>query len=99
MHMLFGLLVSLALLVLAIIAAATSGLRRLGLISIVYALLMPIFGVTQQMILVGNLHWLIEAAHVLVGLGALGLCGTISTRFLRLKQGTSEVGRQSQLVR
>jgi hypothetical protein len=97
--MLFGLLVSLALLVLAIIAAATSGLRRLGLISIVYALLMPIFGVTQQMILVGNLHWLIEAAHVLVGLGALGLCGTISTRFLRLKQGTSEVGRQSQLVR
>ncbi len=36
-HMLFGLLVSLALLVQAILAASTSGLRRLGIISIVYA--------------------------------------------------------------
>jgi len=73
-------------------------LRRLGLLSLVYALLLPIFGVTQQMLLVGNLHWLIGAAHVLVGLGALGLCRAISTRFMHVKQSTSEVGRQSQLV-
>ena len=49
-HMLFGLLVSLALLVQAILAVSTSALRRLGIISIVYALIVPIFGVTQQMI-------------------------------------------------
>src|SRR5258708_40221425 len=76
-HMLFGLLVALALLVLAIMAVFTSGLRRLGAIGIVYALIVPIFGVTQQMILVGDLHWLIEAAHLLGGLGALGFIGTI----------------------
>jgi hypothetical protein len=46
----------------------------------------PIFGVTQQMILVGDLHWLIEAAHLLVGFGAVAFIGTISTRFTRRKQ-------------
>src|SRR5260221_3355485 len=85
-HMLFGLLVALALLVLAIMAAFTNGLRRLGAIGIVYALIVPIFGVTQQMILVGDLHWLIEAAHLLVGFGALAFIWTISARFTRRKQ-------------
>lgn len=85
-HMLFGLLVALALLILAVIAVFTSGLRRLGAIGIVYALIVPIFGVTQQMILVGDLHWLIEAAHLLVGFGAIAFIGTISARFTRRKQ-------------
>ena len=97
-HMLFGLLVALALLVLAIMAAFTSRLRRLGLISMVYALILPIFGVTQQMILVGDLHWLIEAAHLLVGGGALALTGTISARFMRLKQNVRNVSEQPQPV-
>ena len=85
-HMLFGLLVALALLILAVMAVFTSGLRRLGAIGIVYALIVPIFGVTQQMILVGDLHWLIEAAHLLVGFGAVAFIGTISARFTRRKQ-------------
>jgi hypothetical protein len=85
-HMLFGLLVSLALLVQAILAASTSGLRRLGIVSIVYALIVPIFGVTQQMIWVGNWHWLVEAAHLFVGVGAITLVGTLSARFLRLRK-------------
>jgi hypothetical protein len=87
-HMLFGLIVAFALLILAVMAVFTSGLRRLGAIGIVYALIVPIFGVTQQMILVGNLHWLIEAAHLLVGFGAIGFIGTISARFMRRKQPT-----------
>ena len=37
-------------------AVFTSGLRSLGAIGIVYALILPIFGVTQQMILVGDLR-------------------------------------------
>jgi hypothetical protein len=97
-HMLFGLIVALALLILAVMAVFTSGLRRLGAIGIVYALIVPIFGVTQQMILVGDLHWLIEAAHLRVGGGALVLTGTISARFMRLKQHTRNVSEQPQPV-
>ncbi len=88
-HMLFGLLVSLALLVQAILAASTSGLRRLGIISMLYALIVPIFGVTQHMIWVGNWHWLVEAAHLFVGVGAITLVGTIAARFLRLRKSAA----------
>jgi hypothetical protein len=55
-HMLFGLIVALILLILAVMAVFTSGLRRLGAIGIVYALIVPIFGVTPQMILAGDLR-------------------------------------------
>jgi len=84
-HMLFGLIVALALLILAVIAVFSSGLRRLGAVGIVYAFIVPIFGVTQQMILVGNLHWLVETAHLVVGFGALALIGAIGECFARRK--------------
>jgi hypothetical protein len=64
-------------------------MRLLGAIGIVYALIVPVFGVTQTALLVGSLHWLIQTAHLLVGLGALALAGILGTRYLRLKQVTA----------
>jgi hypothetical protein len=95
-HMLFGLIVALALLVLAVLAVFTSGLGRLGAIGIVYALIMPVFGVTQQQILVGDLHWLVETAHLAVGFGAVALIGTISARLVLQKQRARQVSGQPQ---
>src|SRR5258707_15735703 len=86
-HMLFGLIVALTLLILAVIAVFSSGLRRLGAIGIVYAFIVPIFGVTQQMILAGGLHWLVETAHLVVGVGALVLIGAIGERVTPRKGG------------
>ena len=86
LHMLFGLIVALSLLILGIMGVFTGGMRLLGVIGIVYALIVPVFGVTQATLLVGNLHWLIQTAHLLVGLGALALIGIFSVRYLRLKQ-------------
>lgn len=93
LHMLFGLLVALILLVLALMAVFTTGLRRLGAIGVVYAFIVPIFGVTQQMILAGEFHWLIETAHLAVGFGALALIGRISAGFVqRRKTASNAVG-------
>jgi hypothetical protein len=89
-HELFGLTGVLALLVLGTVAVSTSGIRLLGVGSMVYAVMVPVFGLTQSMILVGNLHWLIQAAHLLVGLGALALAGIIGTRYLRLKSAAAK---------
>ena len=89
-HILFGLTVALSLLVLGIVGVFTRGMRLLGAIGIVYALLVPAFGLTQATLLVGSLHWLIQTAHLLVGLGALALAGILSTRYLRLKQVTAK---------
>ncbi|MBV9229990.1 MAG: hypothetical protein JOZ18_11805 [Chloroflexi bacterium] len=93
-HMLFGLIVTLSLLILAIMAVFTRGLRLLGAISIVYALIVPIFGLTQATLLIGSMHWLIQTAHLLIGIGALALMAVISARYLRLKQTVASVTRQ-----
>jgi hypothetical protein len=55
-HMLFGLLVSLGLLVMSIIALTASGLRIWGMVGIVYAIIVLIFGETHSTMLVGNLR-------------------------------------------
>lgn len=101
-HMLFGLIVALALLILAVVAAFTSGMRRQGIIGIAYALLMPLFGVTEQMILVGQAHWLIETAHLAVGFGAVALIGAIGAGLARQKSGSlrtrAAAAREAQRV-
>jgi hypothetical protein len=89
-HMLLGILVALSLLILGIVGVFTKGLRVLGVIGIVYAPLMLIFGLRQATLLVGNLHWLIQTAHLLVGLGALALIGIIGTRYVRASKSQLE---------
>ena len=84
-HMVFGLVVALALLILALVAVFTRGMRRLGVTGIAYAFLVPILGVEQQIILVGDLHWLVETVHLAVGFGAVALIGTISARSMLQK--------------
>jgi hypothetical protein len=86
LHMLFGITVALALIVLGFVALATRGLRLLGAVGVVYALVVPVFGLTQDRILDTSAHWVIQAAHLLVGLGALALIGMIGSRCQRLRQ-------------
>ena len=48
------------------------------------------------MILVGDLHWLVEAAHLVVGFGALVLIGAIGVRFTRRKAAVVAVSTTSE---
>ena len=88
-HMLFGLIGVLSLLVLGMVAVFTRGIRLLGVGSMVYALIVPAFGLAQSLILVGNLHWLIQTAHLLVGIGAMALAQVIEKRYRRLRRAAS----------
>jgi hypothetical protein len=85
-HMLFGLAVALTLLIISLLAVFTRGLRVWGIIGILYAFLLPVFGMNQVSLVIGSLHWLIQAAHLLVGIGALALAGVISARYRRLRR-------------
>lgn len=87
-HMLAGLIVTLSLLILGIIGVCTRGLRVLGIVGILYAPILPIFGMTQSALLIGDLHWLIQIAHMLVGIGALAVISILAMRYQRLKGGT-----------
>jgi hypothetical protein len=91
-HEWLGAIGALGLLILGAIAIWTRGSRLLGAGGVVYALLIPAFGMTQTLILVGNLHWLIRAAHLLVGLGAMAFVQRIEKRHQRLKAPSSGEG-------
>jgi hypothetical protein len=87
LHMLFGLTLGLSMIALGLMLLFRSGVRLLGIAGIVYAIILPIFGLTQTRLLIGNLHWLIQAAHLLVGIGAIALVQVMSTRYEHLEQG------------
>ena len=89
----FGTLGVLGLFILGGAAIFTKGSRLLGAGGMIYALVVPAFGLTQSMILVGPLHWLIQAIHLLVGIGAMMLVLRIEKRYRQLKQHEQGVTR------
>nr|BBH85359.1 hypothetical protein KTC_01100 [Thermosporothrix sp. COM3] len=86
LHMLFGFLVTLSLLLSGIIALLTRGIRVLGAIALVFVLIVPVFGLTQMLIFIGDFHWLIQIAHLLVGVAAVQIIEKICKHALQNKQ-------------
>jgi hypothetical protein len=79
-HMLLGLI-----LVLGLWTQAALGLRAgapIGLSAgaFVWGLVVAVFGMTQDGILPGDLHWIIKVLHLLVGLAAVGLAESLARR-------------------
>lgn len=89
-HMLLGITVALSLLLLGLMALSAKGARFLGAVGVIYALIVPVFGLTQDRILDTSAHWVIQSAHLLVGIGALALIGITSTRYQRLKRAMGQ---------
>jgi hypothetical protein len=54
--------------------------RGLAVIVIIWGLIVPILGVEQLRMLPGSLHWVVDAAHLLVGIVAIGLGHALSGR-------------------
>ena len=97
-HMLFGLLVTVGLLVRSIIALTARGLGIWGIVGIVYAIIVPIFGVLQSKLLVGHLYWLIQTLHMLDGIGALVLTGILAARSMQLQRSETKSTPGSQAL-
>ncbi len=89
-HELIGTVGVLGLFILGSVAVFTKGSRALGVGSILYAILVPSLGLTQTLILVSDLHWVIRVIHLLVGIGAMMLILRVEKRYRSLtlkKQG------------
>lgn len=89
-HMLFGLTLAITLLVASIMALVTRGIRIWGIVGVIYALIVPAFGMAQSNILTNNLHWIIQTLHMLVGIGAMVLAGLIIMRYATYKQARNK---------
>jgi hypothetical protein len=72
-HILLGLLLVLGLWTLAFLGARAGAPAAIVVVSVVWGLITPALGLTQENILTGGWHWVIQVLHLLVGLGAIGL--------------------------
>jgi hypothetical protein len=73
-HIVVGLVLVLALWTLAVLAALSrSSPFGQVVFAAVWGLLLPVFGLTQDQLLTGGAHWVVQVLHLLAGLIAIGL--------------------------
>lgn len=72
-HMLLGITLVLGLWALAGLTARAGVSPGLAGVAAVWGLLVLLLGLDQTSLLPGPMHWLVQVAHLLVGLGAIGL--------------------------
>ena len=97
LHMLIGLLIVLALWVLAALGVRAG--VHLGLVSAAFAwgILVIVLGMTQDQLLPGDLHWIVKVTHLAFGIVAIGFAELLargihtSTRASRLTPATRSV--------
>ena len=80
LHILVGLVLVLALWAMAFLAARAGVRPGLVILAFLWGLLVPIFGLTQDQMLLGDVHWVIRVLHLLVGLGAIGQSEGLAVR-------------------
>ncbi len=82
-HTVSGLVLVLSLLALALLAARAGVQPGFVALAIVWAIIVPIVGLTQQQLLPGSAHWVIQVLHLLLGLGAIGQAENLAARMKR----------------
>jgi hypothetical protein len=79
-HMLVGFVLVFSLWALAILAARAGVHPGLVALAIVWGFIVPVLGLTQERLLPGDAHWVIQVLHLLVGLGAIGQTEGLAAR-------------------
>src|SRR5205823_7800320 len=71
LHMLSGIVLVIGLWVLGILATSAGLGAQRAVIAIVWGLIVLVLGMTQQSILPGPSHWIVQVVHFLIGLAAI----------------------------
>ncbi|MBK9710891.1 MAG: hypothetical protein IPO81_06055 [Kouleothrix sp.] len=91
-HMLLGLALVILLWALAGLAARAGVHPGAVALAIGWGLLVPALGITQSRLLPGSAHWVIQALHLLVGLGAIGQAEGLARRIARAQAPAAQPG-------
>lgn len=86
LHMLLGVVLVLLLWAIAVMALVARVNPVLALVAIVWGLIVPVLGVTQERILPTSAHWIIQVLHLLVGLIAISLANILARQ---IRQGSA----------
>ena len=84
LHMLLGLLLVALLWTLAIMGARVGVPAGLAVLGVVWGFVVPTLGLLQTGLLTGDLHWIVRATHLLVGLVAIGLAEGLAASIRRV---------------
>ena len=71
-HKRLGIILVLSLWALAFAAARAGVPTVLVVVATIWGLIQPVLGLTQENLLTGDWHWVIQVIHLLVGLGVIG---------------------------
>lgn len=82
LHMLLGIILVLMLWAIAIMALAARVNPPLALIALVWGLIVPVLGLTQEQLLPTSAHWIIQILHLLVGLTAIALANILARQII-----------------
>lgn len=84
LHMILGVVVVVALWVLAGLALGGGTQRGLAVTALVWGLLTPLVGFWQTRLLPGEYHIVIQLAHLLLGVGAIAIGNRLATGLPKL---------------
>jgi uncharacterized protein YqgC (DUF456 family) len=79
-HQALGILMTAGLLGLAVLGFARRLSPGLPLLALLWSAALLVLGIIQQRLLPGGSHWVVEALHLLLGLGAAALAELIGSR-------------------
>ena len=82
LHIVSGALIVLTLWMVAVLALITRTRRGLALFGLLWGLALPAFGLRQAAVLAGSMHWIVRVVHLLMGLAAMAIAGTLGQAIL-----------------
>jgi hypothetical protein len=87
LHIISGAAIVLTLWAVAALAFVARTHRGLAVFALLWGLALPAFGIRQATVLVGPMHWIVRVIHLLMGLAAMALAGTLGQAILAAVPG------------
>jgi hypothetical protein len=87
LHMWLGFIVAFALLAIVVLSLLAKVKPALPIISLLWAVALPVVGIAQLHVMPGGNHWIIQIIHLILALGAIGLAEALAKRTLLHPQG------------
>ena len=81
-HIWIGFIITFSLLLLLVLSLVSRVKPALPIISLFWAVALPVIGIAQLRLMPGASHWIIQVIHLIIGVGAVGLAEVLSKRAL-----------------
>ena len=82
LHVISGTLIVVTLWTVAVLALTIRTRRGLAAFGLMWGFALPAFGLRQATMLPGSMHWIVRVVHLLMGLAAMALAGTLGQAIL-----------------